>query len=159
MGWDEKVNKDGFSTYTRGALDGYHRTYVQAYRNSIIEAVDTGILRFNNEKKYIPISRFEKDIIEHTDKYLNYLKNLKVKLPVAVSICLFEVEGFSIPYAWSDETISESTVKLPVKQINSWDVDIARLLRPSFDLLWNYCGFEKSLNFDEDGNWREQRGY
>ncbi|WP_282020909.1 toll/interleukin-1 receptor domain-containing protein [Planomicrobium okeanokoites] len=159
MGWDDKVNKDGFSTYTRSQSEGYYRSYVQAYRNGIIEAVDTGILRFNKEKKYIPISKFEKDIIEHTKKYLNYLQNLKVKLPVAISVCLFEVEGFSIPHAWSEEKINESTVLLPVKQINSWDEDIAKLLRPSFDFLWNHCGFEKSLNFDEDGNWREQRGF
>lgn len=159
MGWDEKINKDGYSTFTKGPLDGYHRTYVQVYRNGIIEAVDTGILRLNNEGKYIPITRFEKDIIEHTKKYLNYLQSLEVKLPVAVSVCLFEVEGFSIPYAWSDEKISDSTVQLPVQQINSWNVDIAKLLRPSFDLLWNHCGFEKSFNYDENGNWREQRGY
>lgn len=159
MSWDDKVNKDGFSTFTRSQSEGYYRSYVQAYRNGIIEAVDTGILRFNNSEKHIPISKFEKDIIEHTKKYLIYLQSLEVKLPVAVSVCLFDVEGFSIPYAWSKETISETTVHLPVKQVNSWDVNIAKLLRPSFDLLWNHCGYEKSLNFDDDGNWREKRGF
>ena len=39
----------------------------------------------------------------------------------------------------------------------SLGLDAAALLRPSFDQVWNACGHDRSLNYDEKGNWNPAR--
>lgn len=31
--------------------------------------------------------------------------------------------------------------------------EVAKILRPIFDAVWNACGLARSLNYDEQGNW------
>jgi hypothetical protein len=40
----------------------------------------------------------------------------------------------------------------------SFDVDAPALLRPVFDTLWQTCGRERSLSYDEHGNFLAKRG-
>lgn len=159
-GWDYKVNKDGFCTFAKWPSEDIPHSYVQFYRNGIIESIDMGILKYGD--KFIPFVKFEKEIIEHIERYyLKSLKDLNVKLPIAVSINLLGISGYyvSINPEFPRDVIREERLSLPVTLINSWEDDIATALKQSFDLLWNHCGFEGSLNYDEKGNWREYRGY
>ncbi|MFL0364616.1 toll/interleukin-1 receptor domain-containing protein [Pseudobacillus sp. 179-B 2D1 NHS] len=161
-GWDYKVNKDGFCTFAKWPAINDPHAYVQIFRNGIIESVDSGMLMSNNELKYIPFIKFEKDIITHIrDYYLKSLRNIDVKLPIAISITLFNVSDYFISSnpKLPRERISESTLRLPVVIVNSWEENIETLLKPSFDILWNHCGYEGSLNYTANGEWKEYRGY
>jgi hypothetical protein len=42
--------------------------------------------------------------------------------------------------------------------IQNPDQDFSKLIRPAFDRIWNACGWARSLNYDEAGNWREFKG-
>ena len=46
---------------------------------------------------------------------------------------------------------------LPDRLAESLGLDAAALLRPSFDQVWNACGHDRSLNYDEKGNWNPAR--
>lgn len=161
-GWDYTVNKDGYLTFAKWPSDNYPHSYVQFYRNGIIESVDMGMLKERSGEKYIPIAKLEKDIVESIKQhYLKALKAINVKLPIAVSITLLDIKDYYLAgnFGRSRETIDQTTLRLPAVLINSWDDDIAKTLKPSFDLLWNHFGYEQSLNYSEDGTWRETRGF
>jgi len=53
-------------------------------------------------------------------------------------------------YADRDELI------LPEVWIGDWHIDVARAMRPAFDMVWNAFGLKRSFNYDKDGNWSEQ---
>jgi hypothetical protein len=42
---------------------------------------------------------------------------------------------------------------LPEVIVENYDIKVDDVLKPQFDLIWNACGFQRSLNFDENGNW------
>lgn len=161
-GWDDKINKDGFCTFAKWPGYNEPHSYVQFFRNGIIESVDSGILMPRDGVKYIPFIKFEKDIIQHIrENYLKALRNIGVKLPIAINITLFNVSDYfvSVNPKYPRDRISESTLRLPPVIINSWEENIATLLKSSFDIMWNHCGFEGSLNYDSNGEWREFKGY
>lgn len=159
-GWDYKINKDGYCTFAKWPSSEKPHAYVQFFKNGIIESVDTGILMQREEnKKYIPFVKFEKDIIQHTYNYLQAIKTVDIKLPIALNITLFNISDYFVgDYKLPRGKIRDSTLNLPTVIINSWDVKLETLLKSSYDLIWNHCGYEGSLNYDSNDNWREFNG-
>lgn len=121
-----------------------------------------GILQPRDDTRYIPFVKFEKDIINHVaNYYLEALKQVNIKMPIAICITLVDVKDYYVsrnPKHPRDK-IKDRTLRLPVVVLDSWDTDICKVLKNSFDYLWNNCGFEGSLNYDEQGNWNEYRGW
>lgn len=158
--WDYKFNKYGYCTFAKWSHSEKPHAYVQFFRNGIIESVDAGILAESDGEKFIPSQRFEQDIFNYTYKYLQVIKSVDIKLPIALSITLFNISDYFVGNPKSPrEKINESTLKLPTVIINSWDDRLETLLKPSYDLIWNHCGFQGSLNYDANGNWREFNGH
>ncbi len=159
-GWDYTVNKDGYSTFAKWPSSEIPHSYVQFFRNGIIESVDMGMFQTYDNKKYIPFAKFEKDIINFvTNYYLKALKSIEIKMPIAVSITLLGIKDYFVSGnpRFPREKINEENLRLPVVVLDSWETDITRTLKKSFDYLWNNCGYEGSLNYDEQGNWRNYR--
>jgi hypothetical protein len=46
---------------------------------------------------------------------------------------------------------------IPEILVESYDTPASEILRPAFDAVWQACGFPRSLNYDEQGNWQERR--
>lgn len=159
-GWNHRINLEGILTYSGGRRDKSH-TYVQLYRNGIIEATEGLIISDREGQKFIPSVAYEKEIIEGLSDYLVVLKELEVYPPVAIFLTLLGAKGYRMserPGGWADEhyEIDRDILLLPESIIESYDVDPKNVLKPIFDLIWNACGYEKSLNFDQDGNWKER---
>ena len=53
--------------------------------------------------------------------------------------------------------IDRDRLILPDRLAESLDFDAACFLRPCFDQIWNACGYDRSENYDEKGNWRPDR--
>lgn len=53
--------------------------------------------------------------------------------------------------------IDRDILQLPEMIIETYDTKPQEILRPMFDKIWNACGFARSLNFDESGNWTRDR--
>ena len=151
---DYRYNLDGFLTFSPSNSTRAH-SYVQMFRNGIIEAVD-GVTLLEEDKIILSIS-YEEDLIKSVPGYLSVLKALNVALPVFVFLTLVGVKGYSMEV---DSRRRESTpidrevLILPEVMIETYECKIDEILRPIFDSIWNACGYPKSLNYDEDGKWR-----
>lgn len=157
LGWNPSINKDGFCTYPPHADNILPHSYVQFFKNGIIESADTSMLQRYDTGIYIPGIAFERDIISRIENdYKHALKNIGVKLPFAISITLIDVKNsyISMNPNHTPARIQDEVLKLPTVIITSWDENIGKALRPSFDYLWNNCGVSESPNYDTDGNWR-----
>jgi len=157
-GWnfnESRYNFDGFLTYYPMEKDKA-ASYVQLFKNGIIEAVDSELLRQN---KKIPITTLETKLLDSVSSYLSILKILNVELPIFVFLTLIGVRGYSMSemrYWHSAYEIDRDTLLLPEILIESFDDEVKTVLRPCFDSIWNACGLPRSLNYDKDGNWKKR---
>ncbi len=156
-GWNGRYNLDGFLSYSGGRDDKSH-SYVQLFRNGIIEAVEGLLLEPYNGKLMIPSVAYEEKLIESFSDYLSNLKTLNVEPPIFIFISLLGVKGYSMAVSdrfWVAEshTIDRDILLLPEVIVESYEVSAEKLLRPLFDSIWNACGFPKSFNYNDEGKW------
>jgi len=155
-GWNSRYNLDGFLTYSGGREEPPH-SYVQLFRNGIIEAVKGWGLRSDGKK--LIYGDDERELINSFKNYLNILKELTVEPPIFVFLTLLGVKGYSMSVDRSrfniDEvyTIDREVLQLPEVLIENYDDKADKVLRPCFDSIWNACGFPKSKNYNDAGEW------
>ena len=161
-GWNHRYNIDGFLSYSRGGEEISH-SYVQLFKNGIIEAVEGSIMDPHHTKgKLLIPTDYEIELIKTLPDYLSILETLNVELPIFIFLTLVGVKGYSMAVDerrhWIDEvyTIDRDILLLPEVVIESYDVITKDILRPCFDSIWNACGFPKSLNYDDTGEWKER---
>ena len=97
-------------------------------------------------------------MIKSFTDYLSLLKTLNVEPPIFIFLDLFGVKGYSMAVRerfWFAEshTIDRDILLLPEIIIESYDVSADKILRPCFDAIWNACGFPRSLNYNDEGEW------
>lgn len=161
-GWNNRYNLDGFLSYSGGRNDKSH-SYVQLYRNGIIEAVEGLLLEPHGDKLFIPSIAYEQELISSLKEYLALLKTLEVEPPIFVLLALLEVKGYSMPvngalsFIYDSERIDRDILLLPEIILESYDISAERVLKPCFDSVWNACGFPRSLNYNEEGEWAPRR--
>ncbi len=155
---DSRYNLEGFLVYSIGK-EGKSYSYTQIYRNGIIEAVD--FLELSNTNKVIPSLSYEATLIKSVTKYLSALNYLKVQLPIVIFLTLMGIKGYSMATARFFETesriIDRDILQLPEALVETYDVKPDIVLKPTFDAIWNACGFAKSLNYNEKGEWNPER--
>jgi len=155
--WHNQYNLDGVISFYRPSDGIESHTYVQLYRNGIIEAVS--LIDGNNQKKFF-INDVEKGLAREIANYLNVQKKIGIQPDINVFITLSGIKGFKIPnppfssFPGEIHEIDRDVLDLPELLISQYDIDPGKLLRCHFDLLWNSCGFPYSPNYDKDGNWK-----
>jgi len=159
-GWSHKYNLDGLLTYS-GGREGKSHSYVQLFKNGIIEAVEGLLLKRRNGDDFIPGRYYEEELIKSLPDYLSVLETLNVEPPIFIFLTLVGVKGYSMdvnleidPERFSTDevhTIDRDILLLPEIVIQSYDVNAKDVLRPCFDSIWNACGFPRSLNYDDTG--------
>jgi len=134
-------------------------SYTQLFRNGTIEAVETYWLNVNRTggTRTIPHLSMERGIVEHLLGLFDIQKELGINPPIAVALTLTEASGLEMAYdVYSldrGNQIPEENLALPETVVESFDESPAKILKPLFDLIWNACGYAKSKNFDDQGNW------
>jgi len=156
-GWSHRINLEGILSYSGGRNDKSH-SYIQLYRNGIIEAAEGLMLSAEKEKKYIPSVAYELELIKSLGEFLNLAKELGINMPIVIFLTLIGIKGYEMAVDrirfWDDYyKIDRDILQLPETIIESYDSEPKDILRPMFDLVWNACGFKRSYNFDEAGNW------
>lgn len=155
-GWDYRYNFEGFLTYSGGA-DKKSRSYVQLFKNGIVEAVNASMIMPMDGNLLIPGNEYELALIRSLHHYLSILQTLNVEPPVFIFLTLLEVKGYSMSIGgrrfWFDEVhaIDKHIVLLPERVIESYGVKAQQVLRPCFDSIWNACGLPRSFNYDNNG--------
>lgn len=157
--FSQTYNFDGLLNFLL-AEDKACLSYVQLYRNGIIEAVE-GVY-FTREEKDIPIYTIEQEIILKTDNYLSFQKEMEINPPVICYLALLGVKEYSI----SDESIDTDfldihpfdveDLHLPKIVIDKFEVDTKKIFKMSFNRIWNACGYPRSFQYDDDGEWKER---
>lgn len=155
-----RFNLDGLVTYSENEK-GIFSAYTQLYRNGIIEAVDSLMLKpreINNTKIKIIPSTYEEKLIKAVSSYLKLLPEFTIEPPIFIFLSLLGVKNYTIwheTYGYREEglPIDHALLLLPEGIIENYDTKIEHSLKPLFDLVWNASGEPKSLNFDENGNW------
>ena len=156
-GWNYRYNLDGFLSFCGGKEEKSH-SYVQLFRNGIIEAVEGLLLQPYKEQLIIPSIAYEQELIRSLTNYLSLLKALNVEPPIFIFLTLLGVEGYSMAVrerSWFIEshTIDRDILLLPEVIVESYDVSAAKELKPCFDSIWNACGFPRSFNYNDEGEW------
>jgi len=157
-GLDYKINFDGFLTYSQ---DNERKlsSYVQLFKNGIIEAVESRLLVEHGEKLLIPSYRYEWYLIQSLDYYLDVFQILNVDPPVFIFLTLLGVKGYSmsvdrgISLNYESEIIDRDILLLPEVVIESYNIIKHNVLKPCFDSIWNACGYPRSMNYNEDEKW------
>jgi len=164
--YNSRFNFDGYLTYCVSSIDGKSASFVQLYKNGIIEAIDGLLLdpRLHGGL-IIPSVTYEKALIDSLPSYISILKTLNVELPVFLFLTLIGVKGYSMGAMGVNRRIlikeadkpaaciDKEVLILPEIVIESYDVTAKDILRPCFDSIWNACGFPQSLNYNEAGDW------
>ena len=157
-GWNRRYNFDGFLTYCMA--EGRVYAYTQFFKNGIIEAVESLLLdnKYPDGRFYIPSVSFEEALIVSLSNYFTVFKSLNVSLPIFLFLTLLQVKGYSMavaPNHWKPraDLIDRDILYVPEEVIEEYDIVSSNILRPCFDSIWNACGFPKSLNYNEDGEW------
>ncbi len=141
-------------------------SYVQVYRNGIIESVDNDLIKptliEDQEFEILYLDYIEREIITAVQNYVNVLKDLNVGLPIQISLFIVNVKGYYIDLTRfkkllflrlsKSSLIEREDITLPDVIIDTYDVNVEKILKPGFDIVWNACGQKESLNYDDHGN-------
>ncbi len=161
-GWNNRYNLEGFLTYSEYE-QGKSGSYAQLYRNGIVEAVEGLLLEPHKGQLIIPSIAYEQELIKSLSDYITILKSLNVELPLFVFLTLLGVKGYSMSVdrfkfpTRRSHTIDRDVLQLPEVIIESYDVRAADVLKPFFDSIWNACGFPRSFNYNDEGEWAPPR--
>lgn len=137
-----------------------HVSYCQVWRNGRIESVIGRDLfaRFNEEHPRIPSSSVEQYIIQDSSRMIGALRSLGIEGPVSLSVSLTGCEGvpFGVnagAHARESRAIDRDLLLLTSVSIEDRDDNLPASLRPVFDVLWNACGYPRSYNYSQDGQY------
>lgn len=153
-GWDSQYNLDGFMCY---AHDG---AYTQVFKNGIIEAVNSSLLMESLGERNIPSTSLERMILKSFEDYKKIYSDLNVSPPIVVSLSLTDIKGHAFataqyaPIFGNKYPHGKDILNLPENLIQDLSTGCSHIFQPIFDCLWNSYGYEKSMNFNDDGKWQ-----
>ena len=158
--WSSRRNYEGFLTFG-GGRTGPTSSYIQLFHSGILEVVISNLINNSGSlNKKMLFSRIYEEHIKNSLPYLlNFQKKLGLNAPIYLYITLIGCNGALMrdDYFMRDmedfPPIDRRIMDLPSSVIDGLDLNPTALLKPVFDVAWQACGFEQSLNFDADGNW------
>ncbi len=159
--YSQRYNFDGFLTFAELQDSPLTHSYLQIFRNGIIEAVEAFLLN-SEQGKRILISPFEQELLKATSKFLQLQKYLGVEPPLLVMLTLLGVSDYIIPVdpirfpRRPRHPIDRDVLPISAILVESFQYDISQIMRPIFDAVWNAAGWAGSLNFDETGKWKDR---
>jgi hypothetical protein len=165
-GWGTHVNFEGVSVAAPSG-DGSYHSYVQLWRTGFLEATESSLfemhlhLLFPDQQAHrIPSTAWEGALIQALPGYMDAMAVLQIPPPFVLSLSLLNVRNLTMAFnpryiGNPARAIDRDHLICDEALIESLDLEPAKLLRPFFDQVWNACGWPGSLNYDENGNWRE----
>lgn len=155
-GWDGRLNLDGYFTYRgRGDAEG-SGGYTLVFRGGVVEAV--AVLSEWNGERIIPSQWYEEKIIEAAKEYFSAVESLGVAPPAYLFLTLAGVTGYRFAvdrmrFHDGNRQADRDNLVLPEVRVESWSESPSDSLRPVFDMVWNAFGYERSFNYDANGQW------
>lgn len=157
-GAGRRINFDGLLSFDIFKDRSSTHSYIQTFRNGIIEAVDTtSTTRHNSDTAYIDPG-FQRDVLAGLRGILAAQQRLGVEPPLFVGLSFLGVKDYCM---WVDqrfsrhrnEPIDRDNLLVPEVVIEDYDTRLVDLMKPAFDTVWNACGWNQSLHYDSEGKW------
>jgi hypothetical protein len=158
-GYNYKYNLNGFLMYSPQSPN-----YTQIFRNGTIEAVDGLMCASHPEMSYpantIPAATLEESIFNFFISAMKCFVRSNNASPLFFSITLLHVKSYKLGANYTFDplgkinSIERDIVKLPETIINDYTIKPETVLQPMFDMIWNACGYDRSQNFDGNGNFK-----
>lgn len=152
--YQTRYNFDGIFAYAQGE-NGLATSYIQLYRNGVIEAVDTQLLKRVNSERLIDSVQLEKTLIESIRSYLKLQNELGLDSPVVIAISLINVRGYGmlVPKGWAEKEVIERQSLIVQEVMIDGEAEIHETLQSAFDSIWQACGWERSYGYLDSGEW------
>lgn len=164
-GWNGRFNLDGVVCYAGG--EGAQRTYAQAFRDGSFEGVTCGYQYPGKAAGSVELFGLplETEVVQAVEVFFKALLAHNFGGPVCVMVAVLGVrgariqvgEGWMLPPWERDITIDRDVLVLPEVVAEHLPADPRRLLRPTFDALWQSSGYKRSHGYSENGDWDEKR--
>ena len=108
--------------------------------------------------KLIPSVAYERKLMQGVTRFLHIQNLIRVEPPVFVMLRLLNVAGYTMGFnemLVGEQTfpIEKDSIVLPESVIDSYDVDVAEVLKPTFDAIANAAGLSGSPNYNDRGKW------
>jgi hypothetical protein len=156
-GWSAPThNFDGIYTHSRDKEASH--SYLQIFRNGIIEAVNTSMLKPEADgRKLIAGTPFENTLRKILKKYFEIQRKLGVEPPVVIMLSLLDVKGYIMLAGThrafdTSHPIDRDTLLVPEVLVENMEESVDKILKPIFDAVWNACGWPGSINYEKSGN-------
>lgn len=159
MGMTPQFNFDGFVNLRGG--EKCHG-YTQVFRNGIIEATKSNMMRLGSGAKTLHGGTLGDQIFDVIPGYLNGLKKIQISPPLVVMISLEGVGGAKLVGEgmedWLEDIPAFDRQDLLLPEIIIDDFGTPDLyqekIRPAFDVLWNSAGYVSCTHFDANNRWK-----
>ncbi len=92
-GYNNQINLEGYLSYSNNS-DGINNSYVELYRNGILEIVNSSLLKYYEDHKIIPSLSYEEEIVKAVSDYINVYKELEIQPPVAIFLSFVNIKGY-----------------------------------------------------------------
>ena len=158
-GCNARINMDGIVTHDINDPRSASFSYVQLFRNGIIECVGDEIAgsgRNESDPKTF-ITHYEKYLLDVLPEYLSCQQALGIPLPVWLFLTFTGMKGVEIVvgrFRRTNPPIDREILALPEVEIGDYEQPALSLLKPLYDMLWNAAGYPGTQSFDAAGNWR-----
>lgn len=159
-GYRRRLNLDGLLVHD-GVSENFGDTYTQLYRSGAIEAVTADCVTEKDGRKLIDSGRYERNLPNYLQTCFRVFHELGASTPIFVALTVTNARGFAMSdrmsYMETSHPIAHDTLALSETVVQDFSDDPLEILKPMFDIVWNACGLERSRNFDNEGNWIDQR--
>lgn len=160
-GSTHRYNFDGSLMFCRdwdrqGVIANAH-AYTQLFRNGCIEGVNARLLQQPDGKKQILSAAFEQYSLLSLAGYLKALERLGIVPPYFAMLSMVGVAGYELAvgqgsFAGEGAPIDRDALIVPETLIENAEDNLARLMKPAFDAVWNAAGWPQSHNYDAQGD-------
>lgn len=151
--WSPVPNFDGRIAY---AGRPEVTSYLQVFRHGAVEGVNTDLVYEDDLK--LRVRQIELDVlrtVRQASKFFESQPGLEPPCLVMLSVVGIEATYIPPPNPGYDTShvhkIELDHLEFPDVQIDDLASDVAHLMKPTFDILWQSSGWTTSLSFDKEG--------
>jgi len=145
-------NLDGIFAYEGAQTPEEAYAVLTLFRTGAVESVDSTVF---GDRQVFPYA-LEKNVLGRLSRHYQLLGVAGATGPVAVSMSLLNVNGFAFTFPNSFPSRVPRSIDRPVLLFPELVLDEApntANLRPLFDLFWQSAGYERSMSYNESGEY------
>jgi hypothetical protein len=154
-----RIGSEGYGEGLRYTVDGFlvsdipvgrgpSQSYTLVFRTGVIERAH--VLPVSDEGKWLPIVDLHRVVMDAVSRGFDFYRERGISSPIAVLVSLLHAKGARIPGGGiprQDSPIDRDIVFAPEVVAEDLGVEVARLLQPAFDLIWNSAGWPRARDF------------